>query len=465
MGLFGKKKPLFEEPPLELLARGGSDSEHSQREIAMRQLEGEEGMAPPAVPTKELLYDALSKRTEKIMLDYTRDAVTCRYLIDGMWHNAETRDRATGDAILVVMKTLCGMKPEERRARQEGKFEVTHSLTRAKFVGSITSQGVQTGERVVIDVAPKKGRVFKTLSDLGMRDQLQDKIREAMKGPDGLVLVSAPPQNGFTTTWNVVLNSTDRMLRDFAGIEDKDSTKHETTAENVNLETFNAAAGETPDIVLPRLILRQPDAYVVPDLVNAATVDRLSDLASDGQDGKLVVAGVRAKDTCEALLRVLLLKANPKLFAKAVRLVLNVRLVRKLNETCKQAYQPPPQLLQKLGIPPGRVQALYREWTPPPPLTPEEERKQRKVELPPGACPLCGMEGPQCSGIGYRDRTAIFELLEMNDKLREALVKQPKLEVLRNIARATGLRTLQEEGVLLVAKGVTSLTELQRVLK
>jgi type II secretory ATPase GspE/PulE/Tfp pilus assembly ATPase PilB-like protein len=178
----------------------------------------------------------------------------------------------------------------------------------------------------------------------------------------------------------------------------------------------------------------------------------------------LIIAGVKAKEAVEALLRVLLLKASAKDFAQAIRAVLNVRLVRKLNDTCKQPYQPPPQLLQKLGIPPGRVKAFYREWQPPPP-DPEREKREMKEGLPPGACPLCRQEGPQCGGIGYRDRTGIFELLEVTDEIREALVKQPKLEVLRKIARAGGHRGLQEEGILLVAQGTTSLTELQRVLK
>jgi type II secretory ATPase GspE/PulE/Tfp pilus assembly ATPase PilB-like protein len=70
-----------------------------------------------------------------------------------------------------------------------------------------------------------------------------------------------------------------------------------------------------------------------------------------------------------------------------------------------------------------------------------------------------------CHGIGYRGRTGIFELLDVNDQIREALVKEPKLEVLRKVARASGHRSLQEEGILLVAQGLTSLTELQRVLK
>ncbi len=449
------KKDQNAEAPIELKADSGCPAENQQREIAARQ-----GEAIP--PIKDLVYDAIVKNAEKAMLDYSREAVTGSYLIDGVWHNIEPRDRETGDAMLVALKLLCGMKPEERRARQEGKFQVEHRATKAKFVGKVTSQGVKTGERVIIEVRPKKMKGFKTLEDIGMREQMQERLREYMRADQGLILISAPPGGGFTTTWNVCLNSTDRLLRDFAGIEDKNH--HETDVENINMTLFDAAAGETPDKLIHKLLLTQPDVLTLADLSNAATVNRLCQLANASKEGKLIIAGVRAKDAVEALLRVLLLKASAKDFAQAVRAVLNVRLVRKLNDTCKQPYQPPPQLLQKLGIPPGRVQALYREWQPPPP-DPEEEKRRKKKVLPPSACPICEQEGPQCHGIFYRGRTGIFELLEVNDALRQALVKQPKLEVLRKVARAAGHHGLQEEGILLVARGLTSLNELQRVMK
>ncbi len=450
-----KNKGAVVEPPIDLNAVGGTGPENKQREIASRRTEA-------IAPTKELLYDAAVRRADKVMLDFTRDAMASRYLIDGVWHNLEPRDRETGDAMLVVMKTVAGLNPEERRARQVGKFQIEHQVTKAKYNGEIASQGVKTGERVIIDLAPKKAKVFKTLDDVGMRQQLQERLREYMRGEQGLVLISAPPGGGFTTTWNTALHATDRYLRDFAGLEDKH--KPETNTENVKVTEFDGEAGVTPDQLLGKLMLTQPDVVVLSDLCNAATVDAACKLANDPKEGRLVIAGIRAQDAVEALLRVLLLKASSKEFAKAVRAVLNVRLVRTLNDTCKQPYEPPPQLLAKLGIPQGRVKVLYREWTPPPP-DPEEDKKKKKKQLPPGACELCELEGPHCYGIGYRGRTGIFELLDVNDELREALVKQPKLEVLRNIARKSGHRSLQEEGILLVAQGLTSLNELQRVLK
>ena len=123
--------------------------------------------------------------------------------------------------------------------------------------------------------------------------------------------------------------------------------------------------------------------------------------------------------------------------------VLYQRLIRKLCPDCKVGYTPPADVLKKLGIPPGKVEQLYR------PPKPEEIEKPCKT----------------CQAIGYLGRTGLFELLVVTDQMREILIKQPKLELLKQAARAAHQRSLQEEGVLLVAQGITSLQELQRVLQ
>ena len=172
--IFKKKKGVVVEPPIDLNAVGGSGPDNRQREIASRQTEA-------IVPTKELLYDAVIRRADRVMLDFTRDAMAGRYMIDGVWHNVEPRDRETADAMLVVLKTVAGLNPEERRARQVGKFQIEHQVSRSKYNGEITSQGVKTGERVIIELAPKKAKKFKTLDDVGMREQLQERLREHMR--------------------------------------------------------------------------------------------------------------------------------------------------------------------------------------------------------------------------------------------------------------------------------------------
>jgi type II secretory ATPase GspE/PulE/Tfp pilus assembly ATPase PilB-like protein len=189
--------------------------------------------------------------------------------------------------------------------------------------------------------------------------------------------------------------------------------------------------------------LRQyPDTIVCRNLVDAATVDLLSDQI---ELNRTVITTIRAKDSAEALLRVLMLKASPRKFAKAVGAVINQRLIRKLCDDCKEAYAPTPQLLTQLRLPQGKIEAFYR------PPTPNEEQREEVCET--------------CKGVGYLGRTGVFELLIVDDTVREVLIKSPKIDLLRKAARKAGMRSLQDEGVLMVARGVTSIQELSRVLK
>ncbi len=425
-------------PPVQLSACGGSETENQAHLLMARQ-------SPGYVFVKELVADSLTRRADRVMLDYTKDAVALRYEIDGVWHNVEPRDRESGDVMLAVMKKVSSLNMDERRARQEGEFRAKYGSK--KYTLQLVSQGTKTGERAILELIPDKSP-FSSLDSLGMREKMRDDLKAALGDEHGLVLFSALPLGGLQTTWNVGLTATDRYLRDFSGIENK--AKPFTHVENVEIITFDGPAGQTPDDILRAALLREPDVVVIPDFVTGTAVDTMCNYALT--QNKLVAASVRAKDCMEALLRVLALKPqSPDKFAQCVTGVLNQRLVRVLCETCRQAYEPTEQLLQKLGIPQGRVEVLFREYQPPPPGS-----KRRKGE--PEICPDCG-------GLGYKGRTAIFEFVKISDEMRQALVEQPRLEVLRQLSRKAGNRTLQEEGVLLVARGVTAINELQRALK
>ena len=161
---------------------------------------------------------------------------------------------------------------------------------------------------------------------------------------------------------------------------------------------------------------------------------------------RLLIGTIRAKNCTEALLRVLRLKVPLQEFAPAISGVVCQRLLRKLCDNCKEPYTPSPEILQQLGLPEGQSRAFYR----PPRPKPDEDKEE-----------VC----PECGGIGYRGQTAIFELLVIDDAIRKVLSTTPKFKLLRQAARKAGARTLQEEGILLAARGVTSLTELMRVMK
>jgi type II secretory ATPase GspE/PulE/Tfp pilus assembly ATPase PilB-like protein len=394
--------------------------------------------SPGYMPSRELLDDALRQRATHVMLDYTPQAVGVRYQVDGVWHDRSSLERVQGDPILEIYKGIAGLNAKERRAKQAGQFGV--EAAKKKLTCKIVSQGTQAGERVMLQFEQAK-IVTLSLEELGMRQKMQERLFEII-GQPGLFVFSSMPGGGLTTTIDQVLSNVDRFTRAFNEVVDSD--KPHRDIENVHPTLFSSAAGETALSVLPKLIREYPDVIIVRDVADAETLAVLCEQA--GED-RLTITSVRAKEAVEALARLLLLKIPPAELAQAVTGVLNVRLIRKLCEKCREAYPPPAKVLQQLGLPAGRIEALYR--TPTQPIDPKH---------PEVVC-------DQCNGVGYLGRTAIFELLEVDDAIRKMLVTAPKVENLRSVARKAKHRGLQEEGVLLVAKGVTSLQELLRVLK
>jgi type II secretory ATPase GspE/PulE/Tfp pilus assembly ATPase PilB-like protein len=416
-------------PPVKMTPMGGANDQADQSNLILAR------QSPGFVTAKEVIADVIDRRGDSVMLEYTASGASVKYQIDGVWHDLPSRERLTADPLLAVAKKLAGRNEAERRARQEGKFGAEYKGN--KYEVRIISQGVETGERAVLSLENKKFP-FASFADLGMRDKLIEQAKEVIGRPQGFVLFSAIPGQGLSTLFNVALRESDRYMRDYAEIQDKQ--KPEREVENVHVHRYDGAAGETPMKLLPEIIRTYPNAFALRDLFDSETVKTLIEQVPDD---RLVLAAVKAKEAVESLLRVLMLKVAAKDFAPVLSGAVNMRLVRKLCEECKQAYAPPPEVIKQLG---AKIEALYR---PPQPIPGEKPK------------PPC----EKCAGIGYFGRTGIFEVLIVDDAVRKTLITNPKLEALRLAARKAGMRTLQEEGILLAAKGVTSLPELMRVLK
>ncbi len=443
-----KKKPTsgpqagpVELPPIEFKPKAADKQQQQGILIACRGMEHYGA-------TLMLLAHAFRAHADQIMLDYSQQGAAVRYRVDGLWERMPPMDRPTGDGALVVLKRLCNLNPQDRRSLQKGELPTKFAGT--DLVLSFASQGIPTGERVLIKIEPKKP-TLNTLSDLGMRDKMQEQLKSLLNGNDSMFVFSAPPGQGLPTTWRVGLESADRFVRDFHSVQDIRLEEPEQI--NIGLHTFDPAAGETPMTVLKSLLLKQPDALILPDFVNAEVVRLLCEEIIE--EHRYVITRLNANSAIEALLQLLATyKASAKEIVKTTCGVLNQRLVRRLCTSCRQPFQPSPQLLQKLGIPPGRVQVLYQPYIPPPP----EQRFDANGK--PLDIPIC----TKCSGRGYYGRAAIFELLELNEEVRQAFLNKPNVDRILQAARQNGFLSLQEEGVLSVATGLTSLPELQRVL-
>lgn len=413
-------------PDIQFAARGGATSQDNVgQQLAARQLPGYE-------PAQRLMIDALAHRADGVLIDVSAETAAIRYLIDGVWHNGPPQPGPAGDALQAVFKTLAWLE-QSADPSAGGEFGIKRGGT--SYDCRVTTQAAEGARRLVLRVRAQGLAGPASLDELGMRAKTVEQLTALMAQEKGLLLFSSAPAGGLTTVVDVLLNKSDRFLRDFCSVEDAQRREHDIT--NLEVTTYDSAAGESPATVLPKVARRQPNVLVVRDLVNAETVHLLSAQAAE----RLVIASIPARDACEALLRVLLLKAPPREFSAAVTAVVHSRLLRRLCEKCKEPYPPNPELLAQLGIPAGKVEMFYRP------------RKEQEA--------ICDV----CRGIGYRGRIGLYELLQVTPAIRDVLIKSPQIEPLRKAAREAGLITARDQAVLLVARGITSLEEVQRVLK
>lgn len=425
-------------PPIQWALAGANEAEQTEN---LEQVEPSPGFEH----AQQLVFDAIARLAASTVLDFTAQQVHQRFLVDGIWHKMPPMDRESGDYMLATLKQMAGLNYKERRARQEGTF--TAFVRKTKFKVRLVSQGVKTGERIALYL-DWKHPIPETLEELGMRPSAFEQLTQLLRSPDlGLFLASARPSEGYTSAWRGVMGACDRLVRDYYVIEDAANAEPEII--NVKSITFNGEAGENAMTPIPDLLLKEPDVLAFTDLPDGKMVDNVINLSRDHE--LPVFTRIPGKGAIDATLRMMVLKPDRKKFVKHLSGVVCMRLVRKLCEKCRIGFKPHPSLLQKLGLPPGRIAELYKPFIYRPGMLDEEENEIEPCK--------------RCCGLGYRGRTGLIEFLTVSDDLREAMISKPKLETLSAIAADNGHVSLKQEGLVLVAKGTTSLEELQRVLK
>ena len=448
-----------EDHSVALLAVGGemATQDNQVATLTARQL-------PGYTVAVKLLTDAFERRASAVRLNCGKEA-KLSYQIDDIWHSLPSQSLETGRQIAEVLACLAfgnsGLSPQKQAEGTGQKAEFTFRLRSFReFLGTIPLN--VTGQRDKFDgyweeifpcmvsrkleehadrwlvklnreVAP-----FHTLPELGMRENTAATVTSALEKSDGMLLFSSLSGGGLTTTLNVALEGVDRYMRDFVSIEDKSQREPEIV--NVDRRNYDSKSGQSPVDIIPSVSRSGADVIVCRNLVDTPSAKMLCELA-DRQH--LVITTIPARDSVEALLRVLVLKVPAAVFAAAVSTVVHSRLIRILCEECREPYAPSPELLKKLGIPQGRIEHLFR-----PPTNTD--------------APTCNF----CDGIGYRGRIGIYEVLTVTDSMRSILTNpKPQIEDLRKAARESDFQTELNHGKLIVARGITSVEELQRSFK
>jgi len=427
-------------PPIEFTAAGDSSEQQAHN---LKLVEPSPGFLPMAL----FCVDVTQRNADVTVMDFTANQANIRFKIDGIWQAGPTLEREDGDYLLATLKQIAGMDYRERRQHQAGSFKALFRKKNYKF--KVESQGVKTGERVAVHLDYKRPPL-ETAEELGMRAKMKTEIGAMIADPEmgNLLVIGYPNGNGHTSAWKAVLGCADRLTRDFYVLQPASRGDAEEVI-NVYPWEYDPAKGDNPLSTLPDLLLKQPDVLAFPDLDSAEIIDQIIELSLSR---KLPIFTRHPGKHClDGMLRVIAKKPNAKQFLNHLSGVVSMRIIRKLCDSCKVAYTPHPKLLQQLGLPVGRVAELYQPFVCKPGMLDEDE-------VPIVPC-------HKCSGVGFKGRTGIFEFLTMTDQLKSAALQKPQLAHLQAVAQKDGHVSMKLEGVLMIAKGLTSVDELQRVLK
>ena len=380
---------------------------------------------------KELIYDAILRRTTDIHLEPKDDETSVRLRIDGVMYPSEPFDRSTGDALVNIFKVLSAMDITERRKPQDGSFRAEMEAREIDF--RVATQGLQGGEKMVIRILDK-GSSAKTLVDLGMRKQLIEQIQGVVHQPHGMMIACGPTGAGKSTTLYACLQEIDAYENNIITIEDPVEYK----MANVTQIEINTKAGQTFAGSLRSVLRQDPDIVMIGEIRDGETAKIACQAANTGH---MVFSTLHANDTTAALFRLIDLGVEPFLLSSSISAILGQRLIRKLCNDCKEAYKPSADLLQKAGLPADKVDKFFR-----PPSNPE------------ATCPTC-------NGLGYSGRVGVFELFVITDRLRDLIRDNPNMTAIKAEARKNGMLYMKEEGLRLVVKGTTSIDELLKIVK
>jgi type IV pilus assembly protein PilB len=370
-----------------------------------------------------------------------------RFRIDGILHEILTVGPSTVHAVVSRIKVLSGLRVDEKRAAQDGRFE-------ADLKGVLVDLRVSTlptmwGEKVVMRVLTRD-HVLMDLEGLGFSAADYELMAGFLTRPHGMVLVTGPTGSGKTSTLYAFLmriGSDRRNVVNLSTIEDP----IEYTMPRVNQVPVNPAAGMDFANGLRALLRQDPDVIMVGEIRDRETADTATRAALVG---RLLFSSLHTNDSTAAVARMLDMGAEPYLLASTLAVVVAQRLVRRLCASCRQSYKPDAHEIAAIrsrgdfahlarGLREYGVISASEDWI-------NEIRFFKST-----GC-------HDCRNSGYRGRVGIFEIFPVTDAIRPFIMEQKDNSILRQAAIADGMRTMFMDGVAKAVMGETSLEEVFR---
>lgn len=384
-----------------------------------------------------ILAGALANRASDIHFEAEEKKAKIRYRLDGLLHDI-FRDLPlrSYDSLISRVKLLSGLKINVHSEPQDGRFTVDLPDKEVEVRVSIIPS--EFGETIVMRVLdPDSIRV--DLKDLGMRSDDEKIVKKQLKQPNGLILNTGPTGSGKTTTLYAFLKHIFDPEIKIITIEDP----IEYRIEGIEQTQVDPEVGYTFASGLRSILRQDPDVILVGEIRDQETADIAMQASLTGH---LVFSTLHTNDAIGAVPRLVDLGVKPTTIGPALSLVIAQRLVRKLCKNCKKEADVPADLSQKIKkfldkLPPRVDKTKYESF---------------KIYEPVGCA--------SCNNLGYKGRLGIFEFLEVNTtEAREAILKDSSWITIKHLAESEGMVAIQEDGIIKVLSGDTSLKEVEEI--
>jgi type IV pilus assembly protein PilB len=408
------------------------ETETGEEVLDLDRLATDSEMSPIIKLVDTIIYNAMESRASDIHIETRDTEVQVKYRIDGaLYAKVDPIDLAYHQTLISRIKVMSELDIAERRVPQDGRFRVRYKGRNVDFRVSVMP--TIHGEDAVIRILDKEqiNEEFRNLNldVVGFAEEDLRKFRHYIAEPYGMVLVTGPTGSGKTTTLYAALNEIRNEEDKIVTIEDP----VEYQLHGITQIPVNEKKGLTFDRGLRSILRHDPDKIMVGEIRDTETAQIAIQSALTGH---LVFTTVHANNVIDVIGRFLNMGVEPYNFVSSLNCVLAQRLIRMLCPYCKRAYRASDLELTEAG------------------LRPEEHRES--VFYANVGC-------DSCNHTGYRGRTAIHELLDLSDNIREMIVERRPGSEVRRAAEAEGLTSLRESALKKVFAGVSTLHEINRV--
>jgi len=384
-----------------------------------------------------ILRHALEAKASDIHIEPRREKLDVRFRLNGVLKSSLTLPLKVHLSVIARIKILAGLKIDESRIPQDGRFST--KIDGANIDFRVATFPTLFGEKVELRILdPSTGS--RTFDDLGLSGRNLEVIREAIKKPYGLILFTGPTGSGKTTTQYAILRILNDEKVNIVTIEDP----IEYSIDGINQSQIKPDIGYTFASGLRQILRQDPNVIMVGEIRDEETADLVMNAALTGH---IVLSTLHTNSSIGVVARLIDMKVRPFLIPSTLRIVIAQRLVRTLCPKCKMKFKPDEKIAAFII---EKIKAM-----------PEAERNKIKIPDPLYIYAAKGCE--DCSFTGYSDRTALFEVLFINEEISELILKDPSELAIFRAAQRQGMVTMEQDGILKVLDGETTVDEIVRV--